>query len=51
MIYFDHNATTPLLPAAREAWLDIRLSELDDAERETLSRAAEIIDRMAGQPD
>ena len=22
MIYFDHNATTPLLPAAREAWLE-----------------------------
>lgn len=22
MIYFDHNATTPVLPAARQAWLD-----------------------------
>jgi cysteine desulfurase len=22
MLYFDHNATTPLLPAARKAWLD-----------------------------
>src|SRR5439155_15289232 len=22
MIYLDHNATTPLLPAARQAWLD-----------------------------
>ncbi len=22
MIYFDHNATSPLLPAARDAWLD-----------------------------
>src|SRR4029434_5643738 len=22
MIYFDHNATTPLLPAARDAWLE-----------------------------
>ena len=22
MIYFDHNATTPLLPEARQAWLD-----------------------------
>lgn len=22
MLYFDHNATTPLLPAAREAWLE-----------------------------
>ncbi|MCE7009056.1 MarR family transcriptional regulator [Kibdelosporangium philippinense] len=35
--------------AAREAWLDARLSELDESERELLSRAAEIIDRMAGQ--
>ncbi|ALG06036.1 MarR family winged helix-turn-helix transcriptional regulator [Kibdelosporangium phytohabitans] len=35
--------------AAREAWLHARLSELDDTEREALSRAAEIIDRMAGQ--
>ena len=22
MLYFDHNATSPLIPAAREAWLD-----------------------------
>src|SRR4051812_34706497 len=22
MLYFDHNATSPLCPAAREAWLD-----------------------------
>src|SRR5882724_10916020 len=22
MIYFDHNATTPMLPVARQAWLD-----------------------------
>src|SRR4029434_3638688 len=22
LIYFDHNATHPLLPSAREAWLD-----------------------------
>ncbi len=22
MLYFDHNATTPLLPAARQAWLE-----------------------------
>ncbi|MHB8521497.1 MAG: hypothetical protein ACYDH9_12170 [Limisphaerales bacterium] len=22
MIYFDHNATTPVLPEARQAWLD-----------------------------
>ena len=33
----------------REAWLDKRLAELDDDERELLARAAEIIDRMAGQ--
>lgn len=33
----------------REAWLDRRLAELDDDERELLARAAEIIDRMAGQ--
>ncbi|ONI78703.1 MarR family transcriptional regulator [Actinosynnema sp. ALI-1.44] len=35
--------------AAREAWLHARLSELDETERATLLRAAEIIDRMAGQ--
>ena len=34
--------------SAREAWLDRRLAELDPAEREILDRAAEIIDRMAG---
>jgi DNA-binding MarR family transcriptional regulator len=34
---------------AREAWLDKRLAELPQEERELLSRAAEIIDRMAGQ--
>jgi DNA-binding MarR family transcriptional regulator len=34
---------------AREAWLDKRLAELTTEERELLSRAAEIIDRMAGQ--
>ena len=34
---------------AREAWLDRRLAELTDQERELLARAAEIIDRMAGQ--
>ncbi|WP_019814573.1 MarR family winged helix-turn-helix transcriptional regulator [Saccharomonospora saliphila] len=32
----------------REAWLDERLAELSGEEREVLSRAAEIIDRMAG---
>jgi DNA-binding MarR family transcriptional regulator len=37
--------------SAREAWLDKRLAELTDAERRTLTEAAEIIDRMAGQPD
>ncbi|KOX22623.1 MarR family transcriptional regulator [Saccharothrix sp. NRRL B-16348] len=35
--------------SAREAWLDKRLAELTPEERGTLSRAAEIIDRMAGQ--
>ncbi|TCO58148.1 MarR family winged helix-turn-helix transcriptional regulator [Actinocrispum wychmicini] len=35
--------------SAREAWLDARLSELDDTERAILSRAAEIIERMAGK--
>ncbi|MFC0438567.1 MarR family winged helix-turn-helix transcriptional regulator [Kutzneria buriramensis] len=35
--------------SAREAWLDSRLAELDDHDRELLARAAEIIDRMAGQ--
>ena len=37
--------------SAREAWLDKRLAELTDAERETLAEATEIIDRMAGQQD
>lgn len=37
--------------SAREAWLDKRLAELTDAERDLLSRAAEIIDRMASQQD
>lgn len=35
----------------REAWLDRRLAELDDDERELLWRAAEIIDRMAGSSE
>ena len=35
--------------SAREAWLDSRLAELDEADRELLGHAAEIIDRMAGQ--
>jgi DNA-binding MarR family transcriptional regulator len=35
----------------REAWLDRRLAELDDEERELLSRAAEIIERMAGSTE
>jgi DNA-binding MarR family transcriptional regulator len=34
--------------SAKERWLDKRLAELTEAERETLSQAAEIIDRMAG---
>jgi hypothetical protein len=32
----------------REAWLDRQLAELGDEELEVLSKAAEIIDRMAG---
>jgi DNA-binding MarR family transcriptional regulator len=35
--------------SAREAWLDGRLAALDEQDRAVLSRAAEIIDRMAGQ--
>ncbi|MFC6093252.1 MULTISPECIES: MarR family winged helix-turn-helix transcriptional regulator [Saccharothrix] len=35
--------------SAREAWLDKRLAELTPDERGVLSRAAGIIDRMAGQ--
>jgi DNA-binding MarR family transcriptional regulator len=35
--------------SAREAWLDSRLSELDNRDVEVLARAAEIIDRMAEQ--
>ncbi|MFD7657553.1 MarR family winged helix-turn-helix transcriptional regulator [Actinosynnema sp. NPDC059797] len=35
--------------SAREAWLDKRLAELTPEERGVLSRAAGIIDRMAGQ--
>jgi DNA-binding MarR family transcriptional regulator len=34
--------------SAREAWLDRRLAELSGDERAVLARAAEIIDRMAG---
>lgn len=33
---------------ARERWLDHRLAELTDEERELLARAVEVIDRMAG---
>jgi DNA-binding MarR family transcriptional regulator len=35
--------------SAREAWLDSRIAELDESDRELLATAAEIIDRMAGQ--
>lgn len=35
--------------SAREAWLDKRLAELSAEEQELLDRAAQIIDRMAGQ--
>ncbi|HKS45197.1 MAG TPA: MarR family transcriptional regulator [Amycolatopsis sp.] len=34
--------------SVREAWLDRKLAELSGEEREVLSHAAEIIDRMAG---
>lgn len=34
---------------AKEAWLDRRLAELTQDERELLDKAAEIIDRMAGK--
>jgi DNA-binding MarR family transcriptional regulator len=34
--------------AARERWLDRQLAELTDDERELLTRAVEVIDRMAG---
>jgi len=34
--------------SVREAWLDRQLAELSGEEREVLSQAAEIIDRMAG---
>ena len=37
--------------SAREAWLDKRLAELTDVERKTLAQAAEIIEKIAGQPD
>lgn len=34
--------------SAREAWLDHRLAELSEEEREVLAKAADLIDRMAG---
>jgi DNA-binding MarR family transcriptional regulator len=37
--------------SAREAWLDKRLAELTVAERELLSQASEILDRMASHQD
>jgi DNA-binding MarR family transcriptional regulator len=40
-----HNAQI----MAKEAWLDRRLAELTEEEQELLDKAAEIIDRMAGQ--
>jgi DNA-binding MarR family transcriptional regulator len=40
-----HNAQI----MAKEAWLDRRLAELTQEEQELLDKAAEIIDRMAGQ--
>jgi DNA-binding MarR family transcriptional regulator len=35
--------------SARERWLDIQLADLSDEDRGTLSRAAEIIERMASR--
>lgn len=35
--------------SAREAWLDERLAKLSDEERATLSRASELIERIAEQ--
>jgi DNA-binding MarR family transcriptional regulator len=43
LAYLDAEA------AARERWLDQRLAELTDDEREVLARCVELIDRMAGQ--
>jgi len=34
--------------SVREAWLDAHLAELSEAEREVLWKAADIIDRRAG---
>ena len=33
----------------RDAWVETALAELDAAERETLARAAEIMQRMAAR--
>lgn len=35
--------------SAREQWLDLRIADLTEEERDTLSRATEILDRMAGE--
>jgi DNA-binding MarR family transcriptional regulator len=37
--------------ARRQAWLAIRLEKLDRADVETLSRAADIVDRLIGEDD
>ena len=37
--------------ARRTAWLTIRLEKLDPADVETLSRAADIVDRLIGEDD
>ena len=42
LAYLDAEA------AARERWLDQRLAELSDDERELLARCVELFDRMAG---
>ncbi|RCW43616.1 DNA-binding MarR family transcriptional regulator [Halopolyspora algeriensis] len=43
------NARIEAEVSARERWLDLRLADLTEDERATLSRAVEILDRMAGR--
>jgi cysteine desulfurase len=46
--YFDHNATTPLLPEAREAWL--RVSEKHWHNPSSLYRDAGIASQQHWSP-
>lgn len=43
------NARIAAEVSARERWLELRLAELTEDERATLSRASEILDGMAGR--